>query len=171
MIGDSITKSYFRQVDRSLKGKYCCGQLATSKCVGDPGIDKELEIAFCDNDFDIVHFNNGMHGWDYTETQYENGLEESMDWLLKKAPKAKLIWAHTTPVRKGEGFLEFNEERTDRVRERNVIATKLSKARGLEINDLFSVVVYRPEWFVDGVHFNEGGVNALAEQVTQMIQA
>jgi len=169
LIGDSITKSYFQYVDKELKGKYCCGQLATSKCVGDPGLLKEFEIAFCDNDFDIIHFNNGMHGWDYTEEQYAEGLKEAFERILRYSPGARLIWAHTTPKRKGEGFLEFNDEITQRVKKRNLIATSLAKELQLEINDLFSLVVDRPEWFCDGVHFNQDGVKALGKQVVNII--
>lgn len=170
MIGDSITKSYFSYVDRTLKERYCCGRLATSKCVGDPGLLKEFDIAFCDNEFDIIHFNNGMHGWDYTEVQYAAGLEEALDWLIATAPSARLIWAHTTPKRKGEGFVEFDEEITDRVRERNRIATQLAEERQLEINDLFSVVVDRPDWFTDGVHFTPEGQVELGKKVVCSIE-
>jgi|SaaInlStandDraft_1057018.scaffolds.fasta_scaffold05801_4 hypothetical protein len=169
MIGDSITKSYFHYVDKALKGRFCCGQLATSKCVGDPRLIKEFELAFCEGDFEVIHFNNGMHGWDYTEKQYADGLAESFDWLIKTAPKARLIWAQTTPKREGEGWLQFNEEITERVRVRNRTATSLVEERGLEINDLFSVVVDRPDYFIDGVHFTPEGREALGKKVVEVI--
>lgn len=169
LIGDSITKSYFPFVDNSLKNRYCCGRLTTSKCVGDPGLLKELDIAFCDNQFDVIHFNNGMHGWDYTEEQYAAGLEETLDWIIQAAPNARLIWAHTTPRRRGEGFAEFDNEITGRVKERNRIAALLSEERKLEINDLFSVVAYRPELFSDGVHFTPEGQSELGQVVVRII--
>jgi hypothetical protein len=169
MIGDSITKSYFKFVDKTLKGRFSCGQLATSKCVGDPALLKEFDMVFCDNAFHIIHFNNGMHGWDYTEEQYARGLKETFDWLLKHSPKSRLIWAHTTPVRKGEKFFEINVETTNRVMERNRIATRLATERNLPINDLFALVLDHPEWFSDGVHFHPEGQEALARQVIDII--
>jgi len=169
MIGDSITKSYFHYVDKNLKDRFCCGQLATSKCVGDPRLLKEFDLAFSEGDFDVIHFNNGMHGWEYTEEQYSSGLEEAMDWLIKTAPNARIIWAHTTPKRQGEGFIELSQEITERVRVRNRIATQLADERGIDINDLFSVVVDRPDLFSDGVHFTPEGRESLGKKVVDMI--
>lgn len=170
MIGDSIAKSYFPYVDKELRPRFTCGRLATSKCVGDPGLLQEFQLAFADNEFQIIHFNNGMHGWDYGEAEYEAGLEETMGWLVQRNPHARLIWAHTTPVRKGEGFAQF-DQRTERVKERNRIANQLLKQFSFERNDLYCLVVERPDWSSDGVHFTQEGQQALAMQVIQAIVA
>jgi hypothetical protein len=59
--------------------------------------------------FDVVHFNNGMHGWAYSEEEYGRALPGLLQVIRKCAPNAKLIWANTTPVRSGEGMRDFNE--------------------------------------------------------------
>jgi hypothetical protein len=41
--------------------------------------------------FAAIHFNNGMHGWGYTEQQYIAGLPEMIAALRAGAPKAVLV--------------------------------------------------------------------------------
>lgn len=169
LIGDSITKSYYSTVNERLKDQYAFARLATSKCVGDPLLYKELDLVLSEYDFEVIHFNNGMHGWDYSEKEYAVGLKETMDWLLQAAPGRRIIWANTTPVREREELAKLNEERTARVRERNRIAAELARERGMEINDLFSVVVDRPELYCDAVHFTTEGQAALGNQAADII--
>ena len=64
--------------------------------------------------FDVVHFNNGLHGWGYTEAEYEKGFPELVATIRKHAPKAKLIWATITPMRQS-GKLDVIAEGTKRV--------------------------------------------------------
>ena len=58
--------------------------------------------------FDVIHFNNGMHGWGYTEEEYTKHFPDLIDTLKKGARGAKLIWATTTPVREASNFEQFS---------------------------------------------------------------
>ena len=52
--------------------------MASSTSVGDPRLPRQIrEFAAMENvPFRVVHFNNGMHGWDYTEAQYKAAFPE-----------------------------------------------------------------------------------------------
>jgi len=67
IIGDSIARSYYPKVRDVLKEHYACGRIASSKCVADPAFFPELELVLREYSFSVIHFNNGLHGWDYVE--------------------------------------------------------------------------------------------------------
>jgi hypothetical protein len=48
--------------------------LTTSKSFGDPGLLKEIDLIMNYYKFDIVHCNNGLHGFDYTEAEYKKAF-------------------------------------------------------------------------------------------------
>lgn len=76
LIGDSITRGYYKAVEDQLKGKAVVCRQATSKSLGDPGLLDEVKLVLGQAKFDVVHFNNGMHGWGYTEQEYANAVPE-----------------------------------------------------------------------------------------------
>jgi lysophospholipase L1-like esterase len=169
LIGDSIVKGYYGEVQERLKGKAYVARLATSKFVADPAYLGEVSLILSENHFDVIHFNNGMHGWDYTEEEYRRGFPALLALLKKESHGAKLIWAATTPVRQGPKAQEFSP-RTERVRERNKIAAEFVAKENIPVDDLFSLVEKHAEFFSgDGVHFAGPGVTAEAAQVSASI--
>ena len=99
LIGNSITRGYYGKVEAALKEKAYVGRLSNSKSVGDPALIEELAVVLKNTKFDVIHFNNGLHGFDYTEEEYDKSFPKLIKIIRKYAPKAKLIWANTTPVR------------------------------------------------------------------------
>ncbi|HUB25873.1 MAG TPA: SGNH/GDSL hydrolase family protein [Tepidisphaeraceae bacterium] len=169
LIGDSITRAYYPKVADLLKGKAYVGRLATSKCVGDPLLVEQVKLVLSESHFDVIHFNNGMHGWGYTEIEYRDHFPDFFAAIQAGAPDAKLIWASTTPVREANHVDQFSD-RTDRVRQRNEIAADVLTAHEIGFDDLFSLVLNHPEYYKpDGVHFDDAGVEAEAEQVADKI--
>jgi len=124
LIGDSITRGYFGEVEKLLAGKAYCARLTTSKCVADPSFLDEVQLLLKQYRFAVIHFNNGLHGWDYTEDQYRAGLSALLNTFDNNAADAKLIWATTTPVRES-GNLGRIAEKTERVKARNRIAAEV----------------------------------------------
>ncbi len=102
LVGDSITQGYYQDVADRLKGKAVVARLTTSKSAGDPGLLAEVNLVLSQNQFDVIQFNNGLHGWGYTEEEYANGLPDLVDVIRKGAPAAKLVWAATTPLLAGD---------------------------------------------------------------------
>ena len=171
LIGNSITRGYYGKVEAALKEKAYVGRLSNSKSVGDPALIEELAVVLKNTKFDVIHFNNGLHGFDYTEEEYDKSFPKLIKIIRKYAPKAKLIWANTTPVRTGEGMKEFAPI-TERLNVRNQIALKHINRAGIEVNDLWKVVIDHPEYYAggDGTHPIDAGYSALANQVIKVIK-
>lgn len=167
LIGDSITRGYFDGVEKHLAGRAYCARLTTSKCVADPAFLDEVQLLLKQYRFKVIHFNNGLHGFGYTEEQYRAGLSALLDTLDKHAMDAKLIWATTTPVRES-GNLEQIAEETERVKARNRLAAVVFE--NVLMNDLYSLVEQHQEYFSgDGVHFNDQGRELQAKQVAEVV--
>jgi lysophospholipase L1-like esterase len=169
LIGDSITRAYYPFVEEDLKGKAVVARLATSKCAGDPVLIKEVSLLLSQYRFGVIHFNNGMHGWGYTEDEYGAGLKHLVRALKKGAPNAKLIWATTTPVRSSRD-LNLLDAKTERVQARNRLAAQIMSKEGISTDDLFALVADHPDFYrADGVHSNEEGQKAEANLVIAAI--
>src|SRR6266550_1322543 len=103
LIGDSIARDYYPEVEKHLAGKAFVARLATSRFLADPVLLKEIELVLNEAKFDVIQFNNGMHGWQHSEAEYRNGLPKLIKTIRAHAPQARLIWANTTPLRDGKG--------------------------------------------------------------------
>lgn len=168
-VGDSITRGYFGGVEKHLAGKAYCARLTTSKCVSDPTFDDDLLLLLKQYKFSAIHFNNGLHGWGYTEDQYRDGLLRTVAAVKQHSGDAKLIWATTTPMRESSDLQKFSE-RTERVKVRNRLATEIMKQHEVPTNDLFEFVKDHADWqSTDGVHFNANGNENLEKQVAESV--
>ncbi len=165
LIGDSITRGYGKQVETSLKYKAYVARLTTSKSLGDPALLDQVSLVLKEHSFDIIHFNNGMHGTGYTEDAYAAALPQVLAVIRREAPRARIIWCTTTDVRQRDN-LERVLPKTERMIRRNQLLSEFARREGGPVNDLFAVVRDHPEYHAaDGVHFNEKGSAALAAQV------
>jgi len=170
LIGDSITRGYGKEVERKLDGRAYVGRLATSKSLGDGALLEEIALVLRQTKFDVIHFNNGMHGWDYTEEEYGRAFPQLLALFKQLAPQARLIWATTTPVREGKELKLA--PRTERVKARNRLAQELVIKAGIPIDDLFALCVEHPDFSSpDGVHASAKGIAAQAAQVAAAIAA
>jgi hypothetical protein len=168
-VGDSITRGYFGGVEKQLAGKAYCARLTTSKCVSDPTFNDELVLLLKQYKFAVIHFNNGLHGWDYTEDQYRDGLLKTVAAVNGHSGGARFIWATTTPMRESIDLKRFSEK-TERVKVRNKLADEIVKENGTSTDDLFELVKDHADWqSTDGVHFNAVGNEALAKQVAESV--
>lgn len=169
LIGDSITRGYGPQVEADLKGRAYVGRMATSKSLGDPALREEVALVLREQAFDVIHFNNGMHGAGYSEEEYAAALPALLATLHRYAPNAKLIWASTTDVRQRD-HLETVDPKTDRIVQRNRAAAAIVQQENIPIDDLFTLVRGQPDYHAqDGVHFSDKGSEILAAQVSDSI--
>jgi len=170
LLGDSISRGYFPDVTKNLTGIANVYLMASSTSVGDPRIERQIE-EFAEMEkvrFRVVHFNNGMHGWNYTEAQYKSafpGYLHAVRALIDK--NGALIWASTTPVRSDADTGATNP----RVDQRNQIARQFVAAAGIPIDDQFSLMLQHQDLHQDSVHFNSAGAKIQADQVTAMVRA
>src|SRR2546429_8235375 len=61
LIGDSIARDYYPEVEKRLAGKAFVARLATSRFVADPVVLKEIELVLTGARFDVIQFNKRMH--------------------------------------------------------------------------------------------------------------
>src|SRR5208283_5323221 len=89
LVGDSITRGYYAATAKDLSGVANVYLFATSAASGDPRLPGQLRDYFkmIGVTFAVIHFNNGMHGWRYTEQQYAAGLPDMIEALSEGAPR------------------------------------------------------------------------------------
>jgi hypothetical protein len=184
LIGDSISLGYTSHVVAALKGKVeVIHHRGNAQHTG-TGL-KMLDRWVGKTQWDVIHFNWGLWDLCYRHPQSkvqgrrdkERGTlttsleqyEKNLDQLaarLKKT-KAKLIWAHTTKVPKGEAGRKVGDD--DKY---NEAAARVMKKHGIRINDLNSLTDdFPPELFVKpgDVHYKSEGSKKIGQAVAKEI--
>lgn len=165
--GDSLSRNYFPEVQRRLQGKANVYLMASSYSSGDPRLANDIAM-FAQVEhvtFAVVHFNNGMHAPDFSETQYKDGFAAYVRALRRMAPHAAFIWATITPVKEDTG----NGLTNARIDARNVIAKEF--VRGMVVDDQHSLMAKHRDLYQDNIHFNTEGANLGGDQAAELILA
>ena len=172
LIGDSIARDYYPEVEKRLAGKAFVARLATSRFVADPVLPKEIELVLNQERFDVVLFNNGMHGWQHSEEEYQKSFPKLIKTIRARAPKARLICATTTPLRDGKDVTYDTKAKysDERIAARNAILSEIVAAQKIPVVDLNAAVRGHPEYHSDNVHFNAQGSQILAAQVSEEVE-
>ena len=184
LIGDSISLGYTPHVVAALKGKVEVKHHRGNAQHTGTGL-KMLDRWIGETEWDVIHFNWGL--WDLcyrhpqskvqgrrdkergtlttSLEQYEKNLDQLAARL--KMTKAKLIWAHTTTVPKGEAGRKVGDD--DKY---NEAATRVMKKHGIEINDLNSLTDSFPAALFTApgnVHFKAEGSKQIGQAVAKEI--
>jgi hypothetical protein len=169
LVGDSITRNYYPEVQRQLSHVANVYLMATSASVGDPRLPRQLAEFSVTEDvsFKVVHFNNGMHGWTYSEEDYRAAFPAFLTALHAMAPGASFIWATTTPV-KADAMPGPTNGRVD---VRNSIAQTFIKDAGIPIDDQHELMTHHSDQYQDTVHFNTAGAVIQGQQAAQRIRS
>ena len=170
LLGDSISRNYFPQVTKDLEGVANVYLMASSTSVGDPRLSREIaEFAAMERvRFSVVHFNNGMHGWGYTEDKYKAAFPQFLKAVHVLVDKrGSLIWANTTHVRPEA----TNGATNPRIDERNAIALALVKSAGIPIDDQHTLMLQHGDLFEDSIHFNPAGARIQGDQAASAIRS
>lgn len=170
LLGDSISRNYYPQVAKDLTGVANVYLFAVSTSVGDPRLAHQIaEFQTMENvHFRVVHFNNGMHGWDYTEAQYKAAFPELLHGVRTLAGKdSGLVWATITPVKPNA----FNGANNPRIDERNRIALALVQAAGITVDDQHALMMQHLDLYEDTVHFGSAGAALMGDQAAATIRA
>ncbi|QDV18294.1 hypothetical protein Pan153_29510 [Gimesia panareensis] len=165
LIGDSVSRGYTQAARKALQGKANvhrapanCGPTATGL--------KKLDVWLGDGNWDLIHFNFGIHDRRTKADDYEKRLEEIVKRLKKTG--AKVVWASSTPI---PADWKEGPEMKAKLEEKNAIAAKVMERNGVEIDDLFTFItphlseVQNPK----DVHFNGKGYDLLGKQVAEYI--
>jgi lysophospholipase L1-like esterase len=169
LLGDSLSRNYFPEVTKDLAGVANVYLMASSISVGDPRLPREIrEFASMENvPFRIVHFNNGMHGWEYTEAEFKAAFPEFLRSVRSlTGSNSDLVWATITPVQPKA----FNGATNERIDARNAIAQGLVAAH-IRIDDQHGLMLKHRDLYQDTVHFNAAGSNLMGDQAAASIRA
>jgi len=169
LLGDSISRNYFPEVTKDLQGVANVYLMASSTSVGDPRLPRHI-AEFADLEyvhFRVVHFNNGMHGWGYTEAQFKASFPFLLDAVRKLVDRnGALVWANITPV-KSDATTGATNPRID---ERNAIAMAIVQAAKIPVDDQHSLMMKHLDLYEDSVHFNHAGANIMGDQAAATIR-
>ena len=169
LLGDSITRAYYPETQKQLAGVANVYLFATSACAADSRYPGQLKdyVALAAVPFAVVHFNNGMHGWRFTEAEYAASLPSVVDQLHTLEPHAKLLWANTTPV-KADTPDGATNTRIDR---RNAEAAATMKQRTIPVDDQHTLMLPHADLHADVVHWTPAGSAIQAAQVADAVKA
>jgi len=164
LIGDSICNGYQSMVKDKLAGVAYTSFWATSKCVTDPTYLKLLSFMLGEYDYEVIHFNNGLHSLNTDRTEWEAGLRAAFDLLKAEGKGAKILWATSTPLK--------DPALTERCKDLNAIAAKVVAEYGFPTDDLFALMdpQDRNKLWTDTFHYNAEGRGMQATQVANSIK-
>jgi hypothetical protein len=169
IIGDSHVERYYPAVAARLKDKAYCSKFTTSRSMGDPALIEQLKPVFFSFKFDVISFNNGLHGIEYTDDQYSRDIPEVYKLFTESNPGVKLIWVNTTGRRVSDNIAAFDEYNQG-VINRNKAVENFTKAHNIPVVDLFLLSIIHPDYYEsDGIHFNKQGVEDEARYVSDEI--
>lgn len=193
LYGDSVSIMYTSEVRKNLEGQATVVRLFKNGGSSHnfiPNMDKMKETMFQPNlvegwDFkwDVIHFNVGLHDLKYLRGKnlnidgkqvssikvYQENLDRICKYLKTNYPKAKLIFATTTPVPenakgryKGDS-IKFNKAAMD----------VLSNHPDILVNDLYAFTLpHHEEWAQEpgNVHYNQLGFTEQGKEVARVIR-
>jgi hypothetical protein len=179
LIGDSISIGYTLATRKLLEGRANVLRIPTNGGDTTRGIEN-IASWLGDETWDVIHFNWGLHDLKRIKDgkldasaerqvppeDYSSNIEALVVKL--KAPRAKLIWASTTPVPEGAAGRIPGDDVLY-----NTVAAEVMRKHGVETDDLYAVVIdhlseyQRPA----NVHFTNEGSAYLAEHVAASILA
>ncbi|WP_213804649.1 SGNH/GDSL hydrolase family protein [Granulicella sp. dw_53] len=168
LVGDSISRNYYPEVQRQLDKVANVYLMATSTSIGDPRLPLQIaEFARMESvPFKVVHFNNGMHGWTYSEPEYRAAFPSLLAALHSIASAASFVWATTTPVKEDATPGPTNL----RIEARNSIALSFIKSANIPIDDQHELMSHHADQYEDKVHFNIAGAAIQGQQAAQSIR-
>ncbi len=185
--GDSISIGYTPETRKALEGKanvvrlHCNGGdsssfIAKMDALHAAMTGEKVEGGW-DFDWDVVHFNLGLHDLKHvkngklnmngeqvsTPEEYEANLRKIVAYLKKEHPKASLVWCNTTAVPEGSGGRVPGD-----AAKYNKVAMRVMKDHPeIVVNDLFAFS--KPLMVQGNVHFKKDGCEAQGREVAKVI--
>lgn len=169
IIGDSHVERYYQPVTNKLNKKAYCCKFTTSRSLGDPALIAQLKALFFSYQFDVITFNNGLHGVEYSDEQYSSYIPVVYKLFKKSNPGLKLIWVNTTPRRIGGNRPDFDPYNQG-VINRNKAVETFTRSKNIPLVDFYTPASTSLDFFdTDGIHFSKLGVEEQAKMVTSEI--
>jgi len=148
LIGDSILSGYMAHAIKALDGKAYVDAWVNPYNQSEHLNKNILPEVLAKGPYDVVHFNMGLHGW--PEGRIKPGTFEPLtkgyvEVIRAKLPKAKIIWASSTPVLLGGDVKKLDPVINGNILEQNRIADKVMAECGVPVSDFYAMLVDKLE--------------------------
>ena len=172
LIGDSILNGYQGQATKLLKGKANV-DLWVNPYNQSEHVNKLLSEVLTNGPYDVVVFNMGLHGWQEGRIKpgtFEPLMKGCVEVLKAKLPKAKLLWASSTPVTVKGKPTEINAEINPNIVEQNRMAAKVMAEMGVPVVDFYGLLIDKRELARgDMFHWTGPAYNLIAQAAVDAI--
>ena len=174
LIGDSILSGYHAKAAELLRGKVNLDVWVTPKHIGSGDLPADMKAIFAEHTYDLILFNDiGLHAWTpgrIPEGQYEPLTRAHLANLRKFAPKAKLIFATTTPMTTKTRPIAFDPEFNPLIVERNQIAVKVMQENQVPVADYYGILATKLDLAAgDRFHWTKPAYELLASEAAARI--
>ena len=142
LIGDSILNGYVKTVTAALDGKAYVDAWVNPYNQSEH-LNKLLAEVLANGPYDVVHFNMGLHGWQkgrIKDGTFEPLTKAYVEVIREKLPKAKIIWASSTPVTVKNKPTELDSEINPIITEHNRMAAKVMAELRVPVNDFYALL-------------------------------
>lgn len=175
LIGDSILGGYMAHAIKKLEGRAYVDAWVNPYNQSEHLNTKILPEVLAKGPYDVIHFNMGLHGWQ--EGRIKPGTFEPLtkgyvDAIRAKLPKARLIWASSTPVLLGGDVKQLDPVINGTIIEHNRMAAKVMAEGGVPVNDFYGLLVDRLDLARGGkdkFHWNGPAYQILGDQCVEAV--
>jgi hypothetical protein len=172
LIGDSILNGYLKQVVRALDGQAYVDAWVNPYCQSEH-LNKLLGEVLDQGPYDVVHFNMGLHGWQAGRIKpdaFEPLTRAYVQVIKDKLPKARVIWASSTPVTVKDKPTELNAEINSVIVEHNRLAARVMAEMQVPTNDFYALLINKLELARgDQFHWTAPAYEMLAKVVAESV--
>jgi len=173
LIGDSILNGYLKQTAARLNGRAYVDAWVNPYSQASYKLDEMIADVLAQGPYDVIHFNMGLHGWQkgrIPEGKFEELTRKLVEDLRKGAPRARLIWASSTPVtvkgKPGQADPLINPI----IVEHNRMAAKVMQEMNVPVNDLHGLLQSKLELARgDQFHWMAPAYEILADAVASSV--
>ncbi len=172
LVGDSILNGYGKSVTAALEGKAFVDMWVNPYNQSEH-LNKLLAEVLANGPYDVIHFNMGLHGWQkgrIKDGTFEPLTKAYVEVIRTKLPKAKIIWASSTPVTvKGEPT-KLDPDINTTIVEHNRMAAKVMSETHVPVNDFYTLLASKLELARgDQFHWKGDAYQILAKSATDSI--
>lgn len=147
LIGDSILNGYQKSVITALNGKAYVDAWVNPYNQSEH-LNKLLAEVLANGPYDVVHFNMGLHGWQkgrIKEGTFEPLTKAYVEVIKATCPKAKIIWASSTPVTVKGKPTELDPEINPIIVEHNRMAANVMTEMKVPVSDFYTLLAPKLE--------------------------
>ena len=172
LIGDSILNGYARQVIKKLNGKAYVDMWVNPYHQSE-NLNKVLDRVLSQGPYDLIHFNVGLHGWQEGRIKKGTFIPLTRDYvkvIKSRYPKAKLIWANSTPVTEKNNVAALDSEINPTIIEHNRMAKLVMEKMNVPINNFYELLDKNRKLAKgDRFHWTRPAYDLLADMVTKSV--